>query len=58
MVPTPVEPTVIPGSFASTSAIAYLVLQKYAMYSPLYRMEQEHVLQGMSCPSRPCSTGC
>ena len=58
MVPIPVEPTVIPGSFASASAIAYLVVQKYAMYSPLYRMEQEHARQGMNCPSRLCLTGC
>lgn len=39
--PAPMEPTVIPGSFASPSAIAHLAVQKYVMYSPLYRLEQE-----------------
>lgn len=44
---TPMEPTVIPGSFASPSAIAYLAVQKYVMYSPLYRLEQEFDRQGL-----------
>ena len=47
VVPTPMEPTVIPGSFASPSAIAHLVVQKYVMYSPLYRLEQEFARQGL-----------
>lgn len=47
VVPTPMEPTVIPGSFASPSAIAHLVMQKYVMYSPLYRLEQEFARQGL-----------
>ena len=47
VVPTPMEPTVIPGSFASPSAIAHLVVQKYVMHSPLYRLEQEFARQGL-----------
>lgn len=34
-------PSVIPGSFASPEAIAHIMVQKYAMASPLYRQEQE-----------------
>ena len=34
-------PAVIPGSFASPEAIAHIMVQKYAMASPLYRQEQE-----------------
>ena len=45
--PTPMEPTVIPDSFASPSAIAHLAVQKYVMYSPLYRLEQEFNRQGL-----------
>ena len=41
VMPTPIEPTVISGSFASPSAIAHLAVQKYVMYSPLYRLEQD-----------------
>ena len=47
VVPTPMAPTVIPGSFASPSAIAQLAVQKYVMYSPLYRLEQEFERQGL-----------
>ena len=47
VVPTPMEPAVIPGSFASPSAIAHLAMQKYVMYSPLYRLEQEFDRQGL-----------
>lgn len=47
VVPTPMEPAVIPGSFASPSAIAHLAVQKYVMYSPLYRLEQEFDRQGL-----------
>ena len=31
----------ISGSFASPEAIAHIMVQKYAMASPLYRQEQE-----------------
>ena len=47
VVPTPMEPAVIPGSFASSSVIAHLAMQKYVMYSPLYRLEQEFDRQGL-----------
>lgn len=41
IVKTPKEPAVIPGSFASPEAIAHIMVQKYVMYAPLYRQEQE-----------------
>ena len=41
IVNTPKEPTVFPGSFASPEAIAHIMTQKFVMYSPLYRQEQE-----------------
>ena len=47
VVPTPMDPTVIPGSFASPSAIAQLAVQKYVMYSSLYCLEQEIDRQGL-----------
>ena len=47
IVTVPMAPVVIPGSFASPSAIAHLAVQKYVMYSPLYRMEQELERQGL-----------
>ena len=40
IVKTPKAPAVIPGSFASAKAIAYLDVQKYVMGVPLYRQEQ------------------
>ena len=42
---TPKEPSLIPGSFASPEAVAYLMTQKYMMGSPLYRMEREFFLK-------------
>ena len=33
------EPALLPGSFASAEAVAYLTAQKFVMYSPLYRLE-------------------
>ena len=47
IVKTPKDPTVLPGSFASPEAIAHIMVQKYVMYSPLYRMEQEFGRQGL-----------
>lgn len=41
------EPSVLPGSFASPSAIAHIATQKYVMYSPLYRLEQECERMGL-----------
>ena len=35
------EPALLPGSFASAEAVAYLAAQKFVMHSPLYRLEQE-----------------
>ena len=33
------DPSLLPGSFASAEAVAYLATQKFVMYSPLYRLE-------------------
>ena len=41
------EPSLLPGSFASAEAVAYLATQKFVMYSPLYRLEQEFNRQGL-----------
>ncbi|MBQ0038457.1 MAG: IS66 family insertion sequence element accessory protein TnpB [Clostridiales bacterium] len=40
------EPAVLHGNFASPEAIAHIMVQKYVMYSPLYRLEQEFMRQG------------
>lgn len=44
---TPKEKTVIPGGFASAEAVSYIATQKFVMYSPLYRQEQEWKRQGI-----------
>ena len=44
---TPKEPALIPGSFASESAVAHIAAQKFVMGSPLYRQEQEWKRQGV-----------
>ena len=41
------EPALLPGSFVSAEAVAYLAAQKFVMYSPLYRLEQEFNRQGL-----------
>ena len=41
------EPALLPGSFASAEAVAYLATQKFVMYSPMYRLEQEFNRQGL-----------
>ena len=41
------EPALLPGSFASAETVAYLAAQKFVMYSPLYRLEQEFNRQGL-----------
>ena len=41
------EPALLPDSFASAEAVAYLATQKFVMYSPLYRLEQEFNRQGL-----------
>lgn len=47
VVKTPKEPTIIPGSFASPEAAAYIATQKFVMGSPLYRQEQEWNRKGL-----------
>lgn len=44
---TPKEPVLSPGSFMSASAAAHLMTQKFVMYSPLYRLEQEFKREGL-----------
>ena len=44
---TPKEPALIPGSYASTEAVAHFAVQKFVMGSPLYRQEQEWNRQGV-----------
>ena len=39
------DAALIPGSFASPEAVAYLMTQKYMMGSPLYRLEREFFLK-------------
>ncbi len=41
VVKAPREKNIIPGSFATPEAVAYIMTQKFAMGSPLYRQEQE-----------------
>ena len=47
IVKTPKEPVVLPGSFASAESIAHIMVQKYVMHSPLYRLEKEFERQGL-----------
>ena len=44
---TPKEPVLYPGSFASAEAVAHIMTQKFVMYSPLYRLEQEFNREGL-----------
>ena len=44
---TPKEPSLYPGSFASAEAVAHIMTQKFVMYSPLYRLEQEFNREGL-----------
>ena len=41
------DPAVIKGSIATPEAIAHIMAQKYVMYSPLYRQEQEYSRAGV-----------
>jgi hypothetical protein len=43
----PKEPVICRGSFASPEAVAHIATQKFVMYSPLYRLEQEFNRQGL-----------
>ena len=47
LVKTPKEPLLCPGSFVSASALAHIMTQKFVMYSPLYRLEQEFNREGL-----------
>lgn len=47
IVKSPRAPTMLPGSFASAEAVAHIMTQKFVMYSPLYRLEQEFNRQGL-----------
>lgn len=44
---TPKQPVLCPGSFASAEAVAHIMTQKFVMYSPLYRLEQEFNREGL-----------
>ncbi len=41
------DPAVIKGSIATPEAIAHIMTQKFVMYSPLYRQEQEYNRAGV-----------
>ena len=41
------EPSIIPGSFATAEAIAYIMTQKFVMGVPIYRQEQDLKRQGI-----------
>ena len=41
------EPSLIPGGYASAEAVAEIAYEKYVMYSPLYRQEQEWNRKGV-----------
>ena len=47
IVKTPQEKPVIKGSFASPEAVAHIMTQKFVIYSPLYRQEQDLKRQGV-----------
>ena len=44
---TPRDPAVIPGSFASAEAVAFIAAQKFVMYAPLYRQEMDWKRRGI-----------
>ena len=48
IVKAPMPEPVIKGSLASPSAIAHIMTQKFVMYNPLYRQEQDWLRQGLS----------
>ena len=47
VVKTPKEKSIIPGSFATSEAIAHIMTQKFVMGTPLYRQEQEMNRKGI-----------
>ena len=44
---TPHIPMVYPGSYCSASLVAFLMVQKYVMGSPLYRLEMDFMRSGI-----------
>jgi len=48
VVKAPMPEPVIKGSLASPSAVAHIMAQKYVMYAPLYRQEQDWKRQGVT----------
>ena len=47
IVKAPIPEPIIKGSLASPSAVAHIMTQKYVMYAPLYRQEQDWKRQGV-----------
>ena len=47
MLEAPKEKSLLPGGFASPKAVAYIMVQKFVMYAPLYRQEQDWNRQGL-----------
>lgn len=47
IIKTPHKKAVIPGSFASPEAVAWLMNEKFVMHSPLYRIEQDLKRKGI-----------
>ena len=48
VVKAPMPEPVIKGSLASPSAVSHIMTQKYVMYAPLYRQEQDWKRQGVA----------
>jgi len=47
IVKAPMPESVIKGSAASASAVAFIITQKYLMHLPFYRLEQDFQRQGV-----------
>ena len=47
IVKTPREPALIPGGYTSAEAVAYIAVQKFVMYAPLYRQELDWNRRGI-----------
>ena len=47
IVSTKADPAVVPGGCATPEAVSYLAVEKFKMYTPLYRMEQQFKLAGV-----------
>ena len=47
MLEAPKEKSLMPGGFASPKAVAYIMVQKFVMYAPLYRQEQDWNRRGL-----------